>query len=862
MKKVLIGFAAAVVLIIVVLLAIPLFLNIDSFRPQIVDAANRTLQGKISIQKLSLKLFPRFEFRAEGFQANAAAPLNQSPLLTMNVVSVEMPLLKILTGPELTVVLREPEVTLLTQGKDNNIVKFLPVPKADAPAETPPSEAPPQAVGEILQSLPGWMQPIVNGAKFHFAIQDGKVAIKDLSPAADSTPVEKSEIALADLDVELKNLGINKDMSIFVGIDPRVVMGDLSVGGRIEQSGTVVFQPEGKINNVSLRMQTDMDRLELRKGALFHKAAGTPLRAELGGKVAQSERIDVAFDQLGFQFANFKLDGVLKLDNATDPEQAAVEFSAKTAQTEIAPFGVFVPMIRDFDLKGAFSLDLQVSGPIKDPRFQIGVGLFGVGGSTPQLKTPLSDLKGQIRVSGSAKYPVVEVNPFTMKIGSSDLSVNLRNEGIQPIKTSLQVRSTLLNVDEILGLKALHIDPLAKKETAAAEADAPVADPNAPLDGALTSMAPTINEALKNPIIGQVEATMDVVFQKIQVLGAEFTNGTFNMKLKDRQLAIGKTGIGGYGGRVEFSTDLTLRPDDFRYRIDAQMKDIFFENLLKSHMPGWQKVLTGKMSGLFRVEGIGLSESDLEKNLKGSVGGLIQDGTIAIPVVKIFGKVMDSVAGEVNKYLDKLPAGLGAKAKPEIEKYLGRFSSQNTSKLGDRNERFKLMKFSNSIKGRRVNIDEISVIYDGASIKTEDIEFRGNGFVDFVRNLEMVGAMLIPPFKPTSDYFVGSSGRPEIPVKMAGKMTKPEPDYGYSVKTIGERVVNKLTGNVKAEAEARLRAEAERIKREGEAKLKAEADRLRQEAERRANEEKKKLEDAARKKLEEEAKKRLPKLKF
>jgi hypothetical protein len=71
-------------------------------------------------------------------------------------------------------------------------------------------------------------------------------------------------------------------------------------------------------------------------------------------------------------------------------------------------------------------------------------------------------LQGQILVTGFVAKPNLRSAPVSLKLGSSDIAAEVEAEGIQNIVASIKVNSNKLDADELMGLQAMVIDPLAK----------------------------------------------------------------------------------------------------------------------------------------------------------------------------------------------------------------------------------------------------------------------------------------------------------------------------------------------------------------------------------------------------------------
>ena len=112
MKKLGIVFGVLVVLIVAAMMIIPMVVDVDKYRPQIVSAVNDQINGKVDLGKLSLSLLGQVRVDVAGVKVTD--PSGRA-VLSVNDAYIHIPLLPILTG--------SPEISLKMQSPDVNIFK-------------------------------------------------------------------------------------------------------------------------------------------------------------------------------------------------------------------------------------------------------------------------------------------------------------------------------------------------------------------------------------------------------------------------------------------------------------------------------------------------------------------------------------------------------------------------------------------------------------------------------------------------------------------------------------------------------------------------------------------------------------------
>ena len=789
-KKIAIAFAVVVVLVVGALLVIPFFVSVDQFRPQIQTAVEKQIRGKVELGKISLSLFPTVKIKIDGAKITPPAPFQGDPLAVVKSIEVRAPLTALFTAPAATIALVGTDVTLVSQG---------PTGKSSLTETLPPVEAnpPPQgAVGETLNSLPPFIRSRVDKARLSFKLEHTNVILKDqTAPKGNKTEVH-------DLALELTGIGLSVPMKLDMTAAANVVMGAITVAGKIKADGNITFKPVNKDNIVDLDVKADLAGLDIGMKPLFHKPVGTAFETVAQGTVVQNaERLTADMKKLGLIFGQLNVGGTLKADLPTaDANAAKMDARFAVNDFDISSFGAMIPMVKDYKLNGKSDVNIAADGSLTNPNLNIKVVLKNLSGATPQLAKPLSNLNGVIAVSGTPKNPSVLITPFSMKLGASDLGLKLETHGIQPISVAMSVNSSLLNADELLGLQPLKIEPAKGTPTQPVPPAQTVAAQ--PLDASLDQLAPTVDEALKNPMLDTIDAKILVDMKKIIVLGAEFQDAALNMTYAKRKVNVSKTGIKGYGGLVTLAMALDLDPKALGFDVDAGLKDVQIGRALAAHMPSFKDVMSGNLNGTLKINGKGLHKEQIASNLRGGLKGEVTNGRLNFPIVQLISGAVDSLPKIAGKKLD-LPA----------KQKTGAFQ-------GD----FKTCGLDTAFEGRKVLLKNLDVTFNSAqATNMGDIKFKADGSVTFDRQLDLLGTAFLSPEIVRVAELKGPSGQIEIPLKVKGDISDPKPDYAYTVKVLGERAFKNIAGKATEELKARATVEVNKAKAQAEEQAKAAA---------------------------------------
>lgn len=782
MKKLLIGLGIFVGVVIVALLLVPMFVSVDKFRPQIQESINKAMRGKVELGELSLSAFPKVKLKVNGLKAVAPAPFNKAPFAEMKSAEIQMSLLSFLFSPSATLVLVEPKIVLVKDGEKSSLTEFLPAAQKEEIKETADTGKPPQAVGETLKGLPPFLASRIEKARFNFAIESGSVEVKD------SLDKKDEHVVIKKLDLRLDGIGLRNPIEIDSTIDTDINKAGSILLGKMTLKGNVIYDPKGAVTNIKFVVKQDLKDLDLRAAGMLHKPAGTAFDVSLDGAVEQSEFMNVAIEKFAFNFDKVSTGGSMKLVRFGAPD-ATIDFNFDAPNVELAPFGAFIEMVRKYSLKGNSSLKVQASGPMENPNVVVDVVLKNVGGQTPELKHPISDLDGQIAVRGNAKAPQVNISNLRVKIASSDLAMNVSVAGTAtaPVMKAT-INSKNLNFDELMGLQTLRLDNKTEeqKKVEAKEKEEELQRLEASrkggaamptLDESLHKMAPQIEEALKNPMLDKAQANLVVNVAKIRAVGADYTAFSMTANYAKRKLSNATMNLKGYQGSLNVNMNLDLIPSAMGYSMATKMSGINLGNFMEIHAPSWKGMITGTTEGTFNISGAGLRKVQLEKSLNGSFKAQILNGTMKMPVIAMLAKVVNSV--------------------PAIGKKLENKEDPKGS--------FKTCKILSSIKGRMIYLDDMDVIYDTEKMNLGDMRFQSKGTVAFDRMVDITGMAYVEPGKIPVAGLRGGSGKDEIPIRFKGDMIDPKPDYEYTAKILLPKIAR---GALESKGGQKLKEEA------------------------------------------------------
>ncbi len=433
MKRILKIIAIVVAVLIIILIAIPFFIDANTFRPKLETELSSTLGRQVKVGNLSLSLFSG-AVSADDISIADDAAFSKTPFVQAKSLSVGVEMIPLIFSKMLNVThitLNQPQIALV-KSEDGEKWNFssLGNSSAPAPAQTAPAEAKPAEQKPVEQPAAGSSSasanPNLSVAKLN--VKDGQVTISQAGSMEKPKVYDKVNITITNFS--------------FTSSFPFTMSADLPGGGTLNLDGNA-----GPIN------ATD--------------AATTPLNAKVVVKsmnLAQSGFIDPASGIAGM--ADF--DGTV----TSDGHEAKTNGTLKVANLKVAEKGS--PAGKPVEITYAVVYDL------KKQNGSIGQGDVAMGKAVAHL-TGTYDAHGKVtsvnmKLSGDG-MPVDDLEAMLPALGvvlppkatlkGGDLNVNVTIVGpVDKLVTAGTVRmqnTELANFD--LGSKLSSISALSGKQT-------------------------------------------------------------------------------------------------------------------------------------------------------------------------------------------------------------------------------------------------------------------------------------------------------------------------------------------------------------------------------------------------------------
>lgn len=306
-KKIALGFLGFIVLVIAALAIIPFIIDIDKYRPQVIEIVNQNLNGKFDVGHLKLSLWGQIEIDIDGI---SVVDQGGKDVVRVGKAYAQIPFSSIMAGqPRLTIKFVEPQITVTKdpQGKMNVMTLVKAQPEGAAPVAKPVEEPAKQIAP---QDIPFFA--IIAASGIDFAMTDARFIYQDAQGAI-GQKFDKFNVLLSDISMQ-------RPMTLKLWSDIETKVGkDLSVKGPFKINGTIAPKFDGlKFQSVGLDMVFSFDDILLDIPGTFTKPAGRPTNIQL---VMQASPEEVIAKTLNVNFLDVTAKADLALENLKAPPE-------------------------------------------------------------------------------------------------------------------------------------------------------------------------------------------------------------------------------------------------------------------------------------------------------------------------------------------------------------------------------------------------------------------------------------------------------------------------------------------------------------------------------------------------------------
>ncbi|MCM2278383.1 MAG: AsmA family protein [Oligoflexia bacterium] len=567
-------------LLLMLVAALPFVVNVDKYRPEIVQAANERLNGKLELGQLKLSLWGQLRIEVGGLSVTDRAG---DQVLAVREAFFHVPFKSLFSGaPELVFRMRSPKVNVLKNREGRLNVAELAKPSA-AEAEAPAAQAQPPAEGRPLK-LPA----MAARARFTIELREALVTYRDA--------LSGFETQLKNLNVILKDVSLSRPTGIEAWAELDTQVGKkpgeaLTLRGPARIAGTA--KPElsgGKFERLSLQVKADLDKVEITLPGLFHKEGGAPTNAEVSAWAGDRE---ARVERLVARFLNAEVTASGTVTKSEPGASPLVDFKIASNEIALKPWSGSVPMLKAYELGGHASFSGTAKGPAEKLGYEGILKVEGVSFKAPRLK-----VAPVVNVTARIATDQVESLTASMKSPGTELQLQGKIVSFSKPRATLQLTSGGIDLDQLVEFP----EPGA---AAAQAATAPSPQPQGSAPPAESDPDALLEAVRGNELLRNLTANATLNVRALKAQGVTLTELAGLLGFKDLVASVDSLTLKLWGGTAKGNGSADLKPKRPTYRFQAEVAGLELQQAVASRFQLFKNTLLGKAQ--FGISGEGAS---------------------------------------------------------------------------------------------------------------------------------------------------------------------------------------------------------------------------------------------------------------
>lgn len=638
-KRLLIAAGIVAGLFVLVVALVPLLVDVDSYRPQIVEAASKHLNGKLELGKLSLSLWSGVRVRVEGVAVSDTAG---AKILSAKDVDLKVSFLSLLAmSPHVTLRLVSPELAVAKDKKGQlNVLKLM---KEGSPgaADTPPATAPGTKADE-KGSSGGFAQGLVARTRVGLDIQQARVDYTDATTGTKSRFDKLSLVA--------RELSLTRPTTVEL-----TAAVDTEVGTTMRVNGPVILTASGKpelrggeLQSSQIEVALDVSKLAISMPGTFEKKSGVAAKAEATVRYSP-EKIDL--QSIRVTLHNAELEGkgsVARLDPLPDgARDPIVDLRVESKPIALAPWGELLPAARSYGLSGEARLVAGMKGPVSGKGYFADFSLSGA-----QLSVPGISVKPKLEAELRVRSDKVERLLVAVSGPGSDMKLDATLTSFTAPKIQASLTSKGFDADvwfpqapkgKTAGTAAAGAGAVPGKGSSESDSDAMVA----PLRQ---------NEMLKS-----ATGVFNVNIARLKSRGAEFRDVGGSARLQRLGLDLDRFGLKAFDGSVTAKGRVDLAPKVPTFSLVMNVAGLNLQKAVESQFAPFKNTIAGIATYDMKINGASFNPERAKASLRGSGKMVVQKAVFnTIDIGKL---ATDAINQSLSKIEAQMPGVKGLSVK-------------------------------------------------------------------------------------------------------------------------------------------------------------------------------------------------------
>ncbi len=647
-------------LIVAAAIIVPLVVDVDKFRPDIVKAANEKINGKLELGKLKLSLWGQIRVDVGGL---SLADNSGRKVVSVKDAFIHVPFASMFSGaPELVFKMDHPEVLVIKNkaGKLNvmSLMKPAEVPAGGTPSgATPPSGKPSGNATAEAPQIPGF----VALARVGVELRNALLTYKDEATGLSSV--------VKDFNLVMRDISLSRTSKIELWADLDTTMGKtLSVKGPARLTANA--KPE-LVNNAFDRLildaKIDLDGLEISAGGAFEKKKGVAANADIAVQASEKE---AKIDKMNFKFFNaeIKSSGAITQLGAQPATPGGyvpppnVNFVMSSNEIDLKPWNELIPMLKAYELGGTAKLDAKAKGPSDKLLYE---AKFAIKGLTAKA----GDLKAQPRFDVAINILTDQIESLlvTMKAPGNEMQLKGKMASFTKPQVNLELTSSGMDLDQLINWPppppagaATAAAPVASGGDAPAVGGAAKSSATAAKGGASAAAEDTdaLLEPLRsNPAAAGAAAVMNFNIKMLKAKGIAMNDMVGKLYFRDLTAGLDGFAFKMWNGVVKANFASNLKPKTPTYTFSTAVEHMDLREAVKANVAMFKNTVVGVAHFELGGQGASFNSEAAKSNLKAKGKMAVKDATFG--TIDVGKMASEAVNKGIERVAEKVPQAKG-----------------------------------------------------------------------------------------------------------------------------------------------------------------------------------------------------------
>ena len=760
MKKVGIVLGCLFGVFVVLAITLPLIIDVDKFRPEIIRVANENINGKLELGKLSLSLWGGVKIRIEKLAVTVRG--EKTPVLQTDSAYIGIPFLPLLIfSPRVTAVLEVPKLNIVRKKNGTlNVMDLMAVkPKskskrksklkskstqiqtdgdrsvaANSEARTPAAKDKSETTASAASDGPPAIPAFVANASIGIRIIQGDLKFIDRQGGG--------KYRMEGVEVDVRNLGLKETIELYVTLPIEGKAPGMTLSGPIGMEAQITpILVDNQVKSASGKFKMDGKGFTFSmSNGMVKKTSSMPMSVDMEFDGTEN---DVRLKNLKMNFAGMELfgKGVFVLS-----PKMTVQMELTSPKLDLSLLEQLVPMMKEYSLQGLVNLRVKATGPPEKLRIKGEMNLTKGSVAYPSL------LKKPLAILMNATFSERSMNLSKLLITGPDSDMNLTGSVTNFMKPqfNFNLKSKKINVDKMLKM-GTTAQVRSTREKALALLLIPTA--YAAKSRAKPMLKNPMAEMGKNKIMMGMAGKFAGKIGTLMAKGAPITNISVVVKLAKLQLNVEKAYLETFGGKVTSNFKADLKSVGLNYSTQGSVKGISAAKALTTYFPTYKDTLDGKASAKWNLSGKIFPDSIRIRSISGTANLSAVDGAFRTV------DVQDSIA----KIMQKVPFLKGRRS-PKLD------------------EGFKSLNADLRFKGGVIDVNPINVVGRGRGFT-----IKGKSKIQENLTQETYVDVYDPNRLLPKDISDGKG--PALALRITGSLMEPKTDYGYTVSRLAKKAI-------------------------------------------------------------------------